>query len=68
MGLFITRVEQRLPDGQRLISHSRWHRKGLPPIKVSIDGVAEAMAPLAPRPWLQFWAPHRLAWWITDTP
>ena len=64
MGLFITRVEQRLLDGQLLISHSRWHRKGLPPIKVSIDGVAEATLPLELRPWLQFWAPHRLAWWI----
>ena len=60
---FTTRVIQRLPDGRLLVSHSRWHRKGLPPVQVGSDGTALRVAPVA-NPWLQVWAPHRIAWWI----
>ena len=63
VGFFTTRVVQRLPDGRQLVSHSRWHRKGLPPVQVGSDGTALRVAPVA-NPWLQVWAPHRIAWWI----
>ena len=62
-GFFITRVVQLLPDGRQLLLHSRWHRKGLPPVQVGSDGTALRVAPVA-KPWLQLWAPHRIAWWI----
>jgi hypothetical protein len=62
-GFFITRVVQLLPDGRQLLLHSRWHRKGLPPVQVGSDGTALRVAPVA-NPWLQLWAPHRIAWWI----
>jgi len=67
VGLFITRVVQRLPDGRQLVFHSRRHRKALPPIQVGSDGI-EIRAALVSNPWLQLWAPHRLAWWIALWP
>jgi hypothetical protein len=63
LGFFVTRLVEHLPDGRQRISHSRWHRKGLASIEVASDGTAMPVA-LATNPWLQFWAPHRLAWWI----
>ena len=63
MAYFTTRVIQHLPDGRQLVSHSRWHRKGLPPVEVGSDGTALRVAPVA-NPWLQLWALHRIAWWI----
>jgi hypothetical protein len=63
LGFFVTRLVEHLPDGRQRISHSRWHRKGLPPIEVASDGTAMRVAPTA-NPWLQLWAPQRLAWWI----
>lgn len=63
VGIFTTRVVQRLADGQQLVFHSRRHRKALPPIQVGSDGI-EIRAALVSNPWLQLWAPHHLAWWI----
>lgn len=63
VGFFVTRVERRLADGRRLVSHSRWHRKGLPPVQVASDGTELAL-PGVSGAWLKFWAPQRLAWWI----
>jgi len=63
LGFFVTRLVERLPDGRQRISHSRRHRKGLAPIEVASDGTAMRPAPAA-NPWLQLWAPQRLAWWI----
>jgi hypothetical protein len=39
-GFFITCVVLSLPDGRQLVSHSRLHRKGLPPVQVGTDGIA----------------------------
>jgi hypothetical protein len=63
LGFFVTRLVEYLPDGRQRISHSRWHRKGLAPIEVDSDGTAMRLSPAA-NPWLQLWAPQRLAWWI----
>jgi len=63
LGFFVTRLVEHLPDGRQRISHSRWHRKGLPPIEVASDGTAMRVA-LTANPWLRLWAPQRLAWWI----
>lgn len=63
LGFFVTRVVEHLPDGSQRISHSRWHRKGLPPIELASDGSLLQVTPAA-NPWLQLWAPRRLAWWI----
>jgi hypothetical protein len=63
VGIFTTRVIQRQADGQQLVFYSRQHRKALPPVLVGADG-AEIQAVLETNPWLQLWAPQRLAWWI----
>ena len=63
LGFFVTRLVEHLPDGRQRISNSRWYRKGLAPIEVASDGTAMRVAPAA-NPWLQLWAPRRLAWWI----
>jgi len=63
LGFFVTRLVEHLPDGRQRISHSRWHRKGLPPIELASDGTALPASP-AGNPWLQLWAPRRLSWWI----
>ncbi len=63
VGIFLTRVEQYLPDGRLRVSTSRAHRKGLPPVEIGADGVG-VRAALVANPWLHIWAPHRLAWWI----
>ena len=63
VGFFITRIVQYLSDGRRLVLHSRWQRKGLPPVRIDSEG-KETPLRLAINPWLHFWAPGRLAWWI----
>ena len=63
VGIFITRVVEHLSDGRLRVSHSRWHRKGLPPVEIGRDGVG-VRAALVANPWLHLWAPGRLAWWI----
>jgi hypothetical protein len=63
LGFFFTRLVEHLPDGGQRISHSRWHRKGLPPIELASDGTAVQVAPTR-NPWLQLWVPRKLAWWI----
>jgi hypothetical protein len=64
-GFFITCVVLSLPDGRQLVSHSRLHRKGLPPVQVGTDGIA-IRAPLVVSPWLHLWAPDRMAWWVAQ--
>ena len=63
VGIFITRVVEHLPDGRQRVSHSRSHRKGLPPVEIGLDGLG-VRAALVANPWLHLWAPGRLAWWI----
>ncbi|WP_291992132.1 hypothetical protein [Candidatus Accumulibacter sp. ACC003] len=62
-GIFTTRLVQHLHNGRRLVFFSRRVRKALPPVQLASDGSAIAATPAA-SPWLQLWAPHRLAWWI----
>jgi hypothetical protein len=63
VGIFITRVVVQLPDGRLQVSHSRGHRKGLPPLEMDHDGIG-GRAAMVTNPWLHLWAPGRLAWWI----
>ena len=63
MQYFIFRVTRQMANGQQWVAHSRWHRKGLPPLQIEPDGAFMA-TPVGPNPWLRFWAPQRLAWWI----
>jgi hypothetical protein len=63
LGFFVTQIVEHLPDGRQRILHSRWHRKGLAPVEIASDGTAMPLAPVG-NPWLQLWAPQRLAWWI----
>jgi hypothetical protein len=64
LGFFVTRLVEHLPDGGQRISHSRWHRKGLPPIELASGGKALRVMMPTTSPWLQLWAPLKLAWWI----
>ena len=62
-GPFLTSVIQTLDDGHRLVFLSRRHRKRLPPLHLNSVGVP--VLTMVPRsPWVRFWAPRRLAWWI----
>jgi hypothetical protein len=63
LGYFITRLVEECADGSRRISHSRRHRKRLPPIELARDGRSLMRRP-DHKPWLRLWAPGRLAWWI----
>jgi hypothetical protein len=62
-GPFVTRVVQTLENGHQLVSLSRRHRKRLPPLHFTQDGLHVHRAILR-SPWLHLWAPKRLAWWI----
>ncbi len=58
---FITRREHVHDDGRRAVVTSRRRRKGRG------AWVPRPSGPLAPghrSPWLRFWAPHRLGWWL----
>ncbi len=62
-----SRALYRLPDGSEYVWESRRHRKGRGPQRAT--GQAAAVAERAPEagsenPWRQFYAPHRLAWWV----
>lgn len=62
---FISWIAYRRPEGSRYLWESRHSRKGAGP--VTATGRAAPHAPEAapiPNPWLRFWAPQRLAWWI----
>jgi hypothetical protein len=60
---FITRVVHTQEDGHRLVSLSRRHRKRLPALRLTRPGI-RLRSRSGRSPWLQFWAPRRLAWWI----
>jgi hypothetical protein len=60
---FITRVVHTQEDGHRLVSLSRRHRKRLPALRLTRPGIRLRLGG-GRSPWLQFWAPRRLAWWI----
>lgn len=62
----ITRIEQILDNGQRLLSLSRRHRKGLPALPVNTGATSQlpAMTSAMTSAWRKLWAVKRLAWWI----
>lgn len=59
---YITKVVHSLAGGVKKIATSRRHRKGRGAIVVSPEGVAAI--PWHKSPWLRFWAPSRLTWWV----
>lgn len=67
---FVSWKSYRLPDRSEYLWESRHHRKGAGPrayadrvgLRTRRDG--EARSPKSP--WLRFWAPHRLSWWIAS--
>ncbi len=64
-GPFTTRAVHRLPDGSTHVWTSRRHRKGRG-ARVISDGAERAADPSNSRknPWLGFWAPGRITWWV----
>lgn len=60
VGGFITRVAYRQPDGSEYIWTSRRHRKG----RGTRGRDAERTKPSRRSPWLEFWAPGRISWWV----
>lgn len=66
---FTSWVTYQLPDQSHYVWESRRHRKGAGPRMSYADRVglrATSVGEDRPMrgPWTQFWAPHRLAWWI----
>lgn len=62
---FTSWVAYRTPDRSRYLWESRHGRKGAGP--VTATGRAAPHVPVGapiPNPWLRFWAPQRMAWWI----
>ncbi len=67
VGPFETRMVYRLPDESEYVWESRRNRKGRGAKEAS--GQAESATftqePRKENPWLKFWAPHRISWWVT---
>lgn len=65
---FVTWRSYQLPDDSDYVWESRHHRKGAGPRtyadRVGLRITSAGEHDLAKSPWLRFWAPHRLAWWI----
>lgn len=65
---FVTWQAYRLPDQSRYLWESRKHRKGVGPRayadRVGLRATSTGEDYSTKSPWLRFWAPHRLAWWI----
>lgn len=62
---FTSWVTYRLPDESDYSWESRRQRKGYGPRLRSERTLAREAAKSRRGPWLRFWAPDRLAWWIT---
>lgn len=68
---FVSWISYQLPDQSQYVWESRHHRKGSGPRWGYADRVGLRTTRRAQRtpnrsPWLRFWAPHRLAWWIAS--
>lgn len=65
---FVTWRRYRLPDTSQYLWESRHHRKGAGPRayadRVGLRTSRSGEQYSTKSPWLRFWAPHRLAWWI----
>ena len=64
VGWFTTRTVHRLPDGSVCVWDSRGHRKGLGLEIITAPGAPEQTEAERKSPWLTFWAPGRLTWWV----
>ena len=67
VGPFETRMVYRLPDGSEYVWESRRNRKGRGAKKASGRAAESATSTQESRkenPWLEFWAPHRISWWV----
>lgn len=67
VGPFETRMVYRLPDGSEYVWESRRNRKGRGPKEASGQAADSATSTRESRkknPWLEFWAPHRISWWV----
>ena len=66
---FVTWRTYQLPDSSEYLWESRHHRKGAGPRtyadRVGLRASSSGERDLNRSPWLRFWAPHRLAWWIS---
>lgn len=60
---YISKAVHSFVDGSQKIVTSRRHRKGRGPILIDPKGVKQV--PVGQKnPWLRFWAPSRLTWWV----
>ena len=60
---YITKAVHSFSDGSQKIITSRRHRKGRGPILIDPQSVKQI--PVGQKnPWLRFWAPSRLTWWV----
>lgn len=60
---YITKAVHTLAGGVHKIVTSRRHRKGRGALMVSPEGITVAIHKFK-YPWLHFWAPTRLTWWV----
>ena len=61
---YVTKAVHLLEDGVQKIVTSRRHRKGRGGIIVFPEGIPPEPAAKYKNPWLRFWAPSRLTWWV----
>ena len=61
---YITKAVHILENGVQKIVTSRRHRKGRGALIVTSEGVVKSVSPKLKYPWLHFWAPSRLTWWV----
>ncbi|TDD87792.1 hypothetical protein E1202_15985 [Saccharopolyspora karakumensis] len=62
---FTSWISYRRPQGTCYLWESRHSRKGAGPVTATGRAAPHtAEAESSPNPWLQLWAPQRLAWWI----
>ncbi|MCF7971537.1 MAG: hypothetical protein K9L22_10290 [Methylococcaceae bacterium] len=60
---YVTKAVHLLKDGVQKIATSRRHRKGRGTLLVTPAGV-KSPPPRFKYPWLHFWEPTRLTWWV----
>ena len=53
-----------MADGMQKVVTSRRHRKGRGAMLVFPEGIQPEPAAKHKNPWLRFWAPSRLTWWV----
>ena len=61
---YVTKAVHLLEDDTQKIVTSRRHRKGRGPMIVLPEGIQPEPAAKHKNPWLRFWAPSRLTWWV----